>query len=89
MRASEAMRAGIEALSPTHTSATGVRGPRTRSTAALPTREMAAPAVMLPTPAMTGTRPRSRASSPSSSENAVWMLGMRVTRAAKHTPCAA
>ena len=83
------MSAGIDELRPTQTRAIGVSGPRTRRTAALPTRASAAPAAMLPTPATMGTSPRRRASCPSSREKVDWIVGMRVTSAAKHSPWAA
>ena len=62
-------------------------GWETRSTTPLPYLGMRIPASTLPTPATTGTASRTRASLSSDRWWAFWISGMRVTRAAKQSPC--
>ena len=86
---SEATSKGIEPAAvdkPTATSASGVAGPTTRSVVAALSLAIAVPVSTLPTPATIGTRPRRRARAPSSRPNRSWIVGIRVTRAAKQAP---
>ena len=85
---SDTMSMANEVLRPVATSASGTMGPTTRSTGALPTRAIMAPAATLPRPATTGTSASSPARAVSVSAKRSWSVGMRVTSAAKHSPWA-